>query len=38
MLELAEYFGQDGGPGRIIIRQKIGQKHLAAMVGITLRT
>ena len=35
MLELAEYFGQEGGPGRIVIRQKIGQNDFAAMAAIT---
>ena len=35
MLELAEYFGREGGPGRIVIHQKIGQNDLAAMAGIT---
>jgi CRP-like cAMP-binding protein len=34
LLELAEDFGQDVGSGRIVIRQKIGQGDLAAMVGI----
>jgi len=34
MLELAEYFGREGGPGRIVIHQKIGQNDLAAMAGI----
>ena len=34
MLELSEYFGREGGPGRIVIRQKIGQNDLAAMAGI----
>jgi len=34
MLELAEHFGQEVGPGRIVIRQKIGQNDLAAMAGI----
>ncbi|MGC2078445.1 MAG: Crp/Fnr family transcriptional regulator, partial [Xanthobacteraceae bacterium] len=31
MLELAEHFGQEVAPGRIVIRQKIGQNDLAAM-------
>ena len=34
MLELAEHFGQEVGPSRIVIRQKIGQNDLAAMAGI----
>jgi CRP-like cAMP-binding protein len=34
MLELAEHFGQEVAPGRIVIRQKIGQNDLAAMAGI----
>jgi CRP/FNR family transcriptional regulator, cyclic AMP receptor protein len=34
MLELAEHFGHEVGPGRIVIRQKIGQNDLAAMAGI----
>jgi CRP/FNR family transcriptional regulator, cyclic AMP receptor protein len=34
MLELAEHFGQEVGPGRIVIRQKIRQNDLAAMAGI----
>jgi CRP/FNR family transcriptional regulator, cyclic AMP receptor protein len=34
MLELADHFGQEVGLGRIVIRQKIGQDDLAAMVGI----
>jgi CRP/FNR family transcriptional regulator, cyclic AMP receptor protein len=34
MLELAEHFGQEVGPDRIVIRQKIGQNDLAAMAGI----
>ena len=34
MLELAEHFGQEVGPGRIRHRQKIGQNDLAAMAGI----
>jgi CRP/FNR family transcriptional regulator, cyclic AMP receptor protein len=33
LLELAEHFGQEVGPGRIVIRQKIGQKDIAAMAG-----
>jgi CRP/FNR family transcriptional regulator, cyclic AMP receptor protein len=34
MLELADHFGQQVAPGRIVIRQKIGQNDLAAMAGI----
>jgi CRP/FNR family transcriptional regulator, cyclic AMP receptor protein len=34
MLELADHFGQEVAPGRIVIRQKIGQNDLAAMAGI----
>jgi CRP/FNR family transcriptional regulator, cyclic AMP receptor protein len=34
LLELAEHFGQEVGPGRIVIRQKIKQTDLAAMAGI----
>jgi CRP/FNR family transcriptional regulator, cyclic AMP receptor protein len=34
MLELAGHFGQEVAPGRIVIRQKIGQSDLAAMAGI----
>ncbi len=34
LLELAQEFGQDVGSGRIVIRQKISQKDLAAMAGI----
>ena len=33
LLELAEYFGQEVGPGRIVIGQPISQYDLAAMVG-----
>ena len=33
MLELAENFGQEVGSGRIVIRQKISQNDLAAIVG-----
>jgi CRP/FNR family cyclic AMP-dependent transcriptional regulator len=33
LLELAEHFGQEVGPGRIVIRQKIRQKDIAAMAG-----
>jgi CRP/FNR family transcriptional regulator, cyclic AMP receptor protein len=34
LLELAEHFGPEVGPGRIVIRQKIRQTDLAAMAGI----
>jgi len=34
MLELAEYFGREGGPGRIVMHHKIGQNDLAATAGI----
>ena len=34
MLALAQHFGQVVAPGRIVIRQKIGQNDLAAMAGI----
>jgi CRP/FNR family transcriptional regulator, cyclic AMP receptor protein len=34
MLELADHFGQEVAPSRIVIRQKIGQNDLAAMAGI----
>jgi CRP-like cAMP-binding protein len=34
MLELAGHFGQEVAPGRVVIRQKIGQSDLAAMAGI----
>jgi len=34
MLGLADHFGQEVGPGRIVIHQKIGQNDLAAMAGI----
>ncbi len=33
LLELAEHFGQEVGPGQIVIRQQISQYDLAAMVG-----
>ena len=33
LLELAEHFGQEVEPGRIVIRQQITQHDLAAMVG-----
>ena len=33
LLELAEHFGQEVAPGRIVIRQQISQYDLAAMVG-----
>jgi CRP/FNR family cyclic AMP-dependent transcriptional regulator len=38
LLELAKYFGQDVGSGRVLIRQKIGQSDLAAMTGIVRET
>jgi CRP-like cAMP-binding protein len=34
LLELADHFGQEVGPGRVVIRQKIRQRDLAAMAGI----
>jgi CRP/FNR family transcriptional regulator, cyclic AMP receptor protein len=34
MLELADHFGREVAPGRIVIRQKIGHNDLAAMAGI----
>jgi CRP/FNR family transcriptional regulator, cyclic AMP receptor protein len=34
LLELGEHFGQEVGPGRIVIRQRIRQTDLAAMAGI----
>ena len=34
VLELVNHFGQEVAPGRIVIRQKIGQNDLAAMAGI----
>ena len=34
MLELADHFGQEVGPGRIVISQKIRHNDLAAMAGI----
>jgi CRP/FNR family transcriptional regulator, cyclic AMP receptor protein len=34
LIELADCFGQEVGPGRIIIRQKIRQRDLAATAGI----
>ena len=34
LLEVADHFGQEVGPGRIVIRQKITQTDLAAMAGI----
>jgi CRP/FNR family cyclic AMP-dependent transcriptional regulator len=34
LLNLAEAFGQDIGKGRILIRQKMSQRDLAAMAGI----
>ena len=33
LLELAEHFGEELEPGRIVIRQQISQYDLAAMVG-----
>ena len=33
LLELAEHFGEEVEPGRIVIRQQISQYDLAAMVG-----
>ena len=33
LLELAEHFGQEVGQGRIVIRQRISQYDLAAMVA-----
>jgi CRP/FNR family transcriptional regulator len=38
LLELAEEFGQNAGSGRIVIRQKIGQRDLAARAGIARET
>ena len=38
LLELAKYFGQDAGSGRVLIRQKIGQSDLAAMTGVVRET
>jgi CRP-like cAMP-binding protein len=34
LLKLAEHFGHEVAPARIVIRQKIGQNDLAAMAGI----
>jgi CRP/FNR family transcriptional regulator, cyclic AMP receptor protein len=34
LLKLADHFGQEVGQGRIVIRQKIRQRDLAAMAGI----
>jgi len=34
LLELAEHFGKEVGPGRIVIHQKIKQTDLAAMTGV----
>jgi CRP/FNR family transcriptional regulator, cyclic AMP receptor protein len=34
LLEVAEHFGDEVGPGRIIIRQKIKQSDLAAMAAL----
>src|SRR5262249_11991380 len=33
LLELADHFGRDVGRGRIVIRQKIRQRDIAAMAG-----
>jgi CRP-like cAMP-binding protein len=33
LLELADHFGQDVGRGRIVIRQRIRQRDIAAMAG-----
>ena len=38
LLELAEHFGQEVEPGRIVIRQRIRQTDLAAMAGIARET
>jgi CRP/FNR family transcriptional regulator, cyclic AMP receptor protein len=38
LLELAEEFGQNVGSGRIVIRQKIGQRDLAGRAGIARET
>jgi len=38
LLELAGEFGQNVGSGRIVIRQKIGQRDLAARAGIARET
>ena len=38
LLELAEYFGEDVGSGRIVIRQKVDQSDLAAMAGLARET
>jgi CRP-like cAMP-binding protein len=35
LLELAREFGRDVGSGRIVINQKIGQRDLAAMTGVS---
>ena len=34
LLELADHFGREVRPGRVVIRQKIRQRDLAAMAGI----
>jgi CRP-like cAMP-binding protein len=34
LLDLAEHFGKEVAPGRIVIRQKISQSDLASMAGI----
>jgi CRP-like cAMP-binding protein len=33
MLELADHFGKQVAPGRIVIRQRIRQRDIAAMAG-----
>jgi CRP/FNR family transcriptional regulator, cyclic AMP receptor protein len=38
LLQLADHFGQEVAPGRIVIRQKITQNDLAAMAGIARET
>src|SRR5262249_33380380 len=38
ILELAGHFGQEVGPGRIVIRQKISQNDRAAMAGAARET
>jgi len=34
LLELAKHLGEDAGPGRILIRHKVGNYDLAAMAGV----
>ena len=34
MLDLAKHVGRDDGEGRIVIRHKISQSHLAAIAGV----